>query len=125
MIVAKTLKVKLLLTNEDIVLINESVKEFTRICNEVSKFIYENNFILNSKFLVTNLYQKFKNESILTTSMIQTTFRTVIDSYKKAKTFFKNRPKKYKNKGLKTLKKPIKCSNPQLRLRKKHDYYFL
>ena len=84
MIVAKTLKVKLLLTNEDIVLINESVKEFTRICNEVSKFIYENNFILNSKFLVTNLYQKFKNESILTTSMIQTTFRTVIDSYKKA-----------------------------------------
>lgn len=125
MIVAKTLKVKLLLTNEDIVLINESVKEFTRICNEVSKFIYENNFILNSKFLVTNLYQKFKNESILTTSMIQTTFRTVIDSYKKAKTFFKNRPKKYKNKGLKTLKKPIKFSNPQLRLRKKHDYYFL
>lgn len=103
--VGKVIKLRINPTYQQSQQLYDTMVEYTRVCNEVSQWIFDNDFIFSHKQLNNALYRHFRITSCLSAHMVQNTFRTVCARYKTVQTQLKKRPIMYKQGNkLKSLK---------------------
>ena len=107
---------------------------YTSVCNEVSQYIFDNNFVLNFMKVQENLYQTIRSNYKLKSQMTISAFKTVTARYKSVKEQLYTNPYKYVDengkqcnitKTLEWLQKPIQFRRPQVDLVRNKDYSFV
>jgi len=109
-------------------------KEYQRLANIVSQWIFDHEFPLSWLKINHQLYQVLRQESPLNSQMIQSVFRTVAARYKTVQEQMKQHPRRYKNednkwvqvpRDLTWLEKPIHFRRPQADLVRQKNYSFV
>ncbi|WP_203638558.1 RNA-guided endonuclease InsQ/TnpB family protein [Levilactobacillus wangkuiensis] len=109
-------------------------REYQRLANIVSQWIFDHEFPLSWLKINHQLYQVFRQESPLNSQMIQSVFRTVAARYKTVQEQMKQHPRRYKNednkwiqvpRDLNWLEKPIHFCRPQADLVRQRNYSFV
>lgn len=108
---------------------------YTKACNYVSRYIFDNGFPLNSKVVNEAVYGTLKERFELGSQMAQSVIRDVIARYRTVKTqlgkrrvacgLTKTGKLRYTRKILEHLEKPIKFSRPQVCFQRGRDYSLL
>lgn len=128
-----TVKVKILPTEEQIILLKETQQQYIKACQYVSNYIFNNDFILEQRFIHDNLYFDIKDSFSLPAQLSQSVMRTVISNYKTTQTQLKKKPYVYKDdnnkiqriyKDLNWLYYPLKYKNPFFVLVRDRSYSF-
>ena len=115
-----------------------SQEAFRQGCNFVSKYIFDNNFPMNSVVLIKHLYNDLRSKFNLKSQMAQSCIRTVIARYRAVQTQLRkervwdgykkdnhgNDVKNFVPKDLDFLWKPIEFKRPQLDLVRNRDYSY-
>ncbi|MFD1549271.1 RNA-guided endonuclease InsQ/TnpB family protein [Levilactobacillus fuyuanensis] len=108
-------------------------KEYQRLANIVSQWIFDHEFQLSWLKINHHLYKTFRQESELNSQMIQSVFRTVSARYKTVQEQMRQHPYRYKNeenrwiqvpRDLTWLVKPIHFRRPQADLVRQSNYSF-
>ena len=130
----KTIKLKLNVTQNQIVLFKEMTEQYRKACNFVSQYVFSHDYELNSNVLQKALYTKVRSSFGLKSQLAQSTFKTVTARYKTVQTQLSKNPFKYKDendewqtipKTLEWLWKPVVFYRPQADLVRNRDYSFL
>ena len=109
-------------------------KEYQRLANIVSQWIFDHEFRLSWLKINHHLYKIFRQESELNSQMIQSVFRTVSARYKTVQEQMRQHPYRYKNeenrwiqvpRDLTWLVKPIYFRRPQADLVRQSNYSFI
>ncbi|MCT4488738.1 transposase [Levilactobacillus parabrevis] len=109
-------------------------KEYQRLANIVSQWIFDHGFQLSWLKINHHLYKIFRQESELNSQMIQSVFRTVVARYKTVREQVRQHSYRYKNaeskwiqvpRDLTWLVKPIQFRRPQADLVRQSNYSFL
>jgi putative transposase len=109
-------------------------REYQRLANIVSQWIFDHEFPLSWLKINHQLYQVLRQESPLNSQMIQSVFRTVAARYKTVQEQMKQHPRRYKNednkwiqvpRDLNWLEKPIHFCRPQADLVRQRNYSFV
>ena len=113
-------------------MMSATMNNYTKACNYVSRYIFDNGFPLNSKVVNEAVYGVIKERFELGSQMAQSVIRDVIARYRTVKTQLEKRrvacgPTKtgrlrYTRKTLEYLEKPIKFSRPQVCFQRGRDY---
>lgn len=128
-----TIKVKILPTEDQIVLLKKTQKQYIKACQYVSDYIFNNDFILEQRAIHDNLYFDIKESFSLPAQLSQSVMRTVISNYKTTQTQLKKKPYIYKDsnnkiqriyKDLSWLWSPLKYKNPFFVLVRDRSYSF-
>jgi putative transposase len=116
----QVVKLKLYPTEEQSKLMMDACNEYTRCCNKVSKYIFDNNFVLNVFTLNKLLYTTIRKNSKLKSQMTQSVLKTVSARYQTI-------DRQYKEKGetLAYLWYPVKFKVPQIDLVRGRDFSFV
>ncbi|KRO06831.1 is607 family transposase [Levilactobacillus parabrevis] len=109
-------------------------KEYQRLANVVSQWIFDHDFQLSWLKVNYHLYKIFRQESELNSQMIQSVFRTVSARYKTVREQMRQHSYRYKNeenkwvqvpRDLNWLVKPIQFRQPQADLVRQSNYSFV
>ncbi|MFD1550320.1 RNA-guided endonuclease TnpB family protein [Levilactobacillus fuyuanensis] len=109
-------------------------KEYQRLTNIVSQWIFENEFQLSWLKINHHLYKIFRQESELNSQMIQSVFRTVSARYKTVREQMRQHSYRYKNeedkwiqvpRDLNWMVKPIQFRRLQADLVRQSNYSFV
>ncbi|MFD1549564.1 RNA-guided endonuclease InsQ/TnpB family protein [Levilactobacillus fuyuanensis] len=109
-------------------------KEYQRLANIVSQWIFDHEFQLSWLKINHHLYKIFRQGSELNSQMIQSVFRTVVARYKTVREQMKQHPYRCKNeenkwvqipRDLTWLVKPIQFRRPQADLVRQSNYSFV
>jgi len=109
-------------------------KEYQRLANIVSQWIFDHDFQLSWLKINHHLYKIFRQESELNSQMIQSIFRTVSARYKTVREQMRQQSYRYKNeedkwvqvpRDLTWLVKPIRFRRPQADLVRQSNYSFV
>lgn len=93
-----TAKVRLYPTAEQAEMFKSVTKEYQRICNIVSQWVFDQRFKVNQKKFQKEMYHLLRSESPdLNSLMVQSTYRTVEARYKTVETQLKQRPYHYQD----------------------------
>jgi len=109
----KTIKLQIYPTSEQIVLFREVQHVFTKACNYVSQYVFDNDFELNQLILHDALYRILRSDFDLQSQMAQSVIKTVIARYKTVNTALKQKPYQFRD------------VNTGLKYRIKRDMYWL
>lgn len=131
-----TAKVRLYPTAEQAEMFKSVTKEYQRICNIVSQWVFDQRFKVNQKKFQKEMYHLLRSESPdLNSLMVQSTYRTVEARYKTVETQLKQRPYHYQDqntgewyhekRNLSWLHKAIKFSRPQADYVRNSNYSFV
>ena len=135
--ISRTIKSRIIFKDDkDISKMIESQEAFRQGCNFVSKYMFDNNFPMNTTTLVKLLYNDLRFKFGLKSQMAQSCVRTVIARYRSRQTQLRkefvwdgykkdNHGKQVKNYVPKTLEYlwyPIEFKRPQLDLVRNRDY---
>ena len=139
--VGKVIKLRINPTREQSQQLYDTMVEYARVCNEVSQWVFDNNFTFSHKQLNDTLYRHFRETSCLSAHMVQNTFRTVCARYKTVQTQLKKQPIMYKqsdklkllkdtnnhivHKDIDWLQKPIQFTTPQCDMVRTTEYSFV
>lgn len=132
--IIKTMKLQILTDDTINVLFNELTRRYSSACNEISRYIFNNTFILNYMQLQEQLYYDIRQNYGLKSQMTISALKTVTARYKTVKEQLHQNPYKYKDennnyqyidKTLEWLQKPICFSRPQADLVRNRDYSFV
>lgn len=128
----KVVKLQILPSDKQIQYLLDTMKEYTRICNVVSQWIFENSFEISHHKVNAALYHTIRKQSTLTSRLVQDTFRTVCARYKavqtqmsKTDTGYVDTDNKKIHKTLEWLWKPINFKSLQCDLTRDLDYSFI
>ena len=113
-------------------MMSATMNNYTKACNYVSRYIFDNGFPLNSKVVNEAVYGAIKERFELGSQMAQSVIRDVIARYRTVKTqlgkhrvacgLTKTGKLRYTRKTLEYLEKPIKFSRPQVCFQRGRDY---
>ena len=136
-----TAKVRLYPTAEQAKMFKAVTKEYQRLCNIVSQWVFDQHFKVNQKKFQKEMYHSLRAESpALNSLMVQSTYRTVEARYKTVRTQLSQHPYRYntgeKNKDgkeiwksvdrtLEWLWKPIHFKRPQADYVRNSNYSFV
>ncbi|AYM03619.1 RNA-guided endonuclease TnpB family protein [Levilactobacillus yiduensis] len=129
----RTLKVRLYTNTIQATQLLDMSREYQRLANLVSQWVFDHDFPLNSLKINHALYKKFRQGSPLNSQMIQSVFRTVVARYKTVLEQLKQHPYRYQDedkkwmrvaKDLTWLFKPLHFSRPQADLVRQSNYSF-
>lgn len=123
-----TLKVRLYPTSEQAKLFKAVLVEYQRLCNIVSQWYFDENFLPSRPQFQKEMYYRLRANSKLNSQMVQSVFRTILARYEAVSTQLKRHPFRYDtgkkdkhgkaiwksiHKDLTWLQKPIKFKRPQ------------
>lgn len=132
--IVKTMKLQIQTDDTTNVLFDKLTKQYSSACNEISQYVFDNNFILNYMQLQEQLYYNIRQSYGLKSQMTISALKTVTARYKTIKEQLYQNPYKYKdennkyqyiNKTLEWLQKPIYFHRPQTDLVRNRDYSFI
>lgn len=129
----KTMKLLLVTTPEEERLFRELTCRYADACNEVSQYVFDNDFPLDSNVLHDALYRHIRSAYGLKSQMSCSVFKTVTAHYKAVETQLEDDPFTYVEgkyvreipKDLDVLWKPVHFSRPQADLVRNRDYSFV
>ena len=130
----KTMKFQIQTDNTVNALFNELTRRYSSACNEISRYIFDNDFVLNYMRLQEQLYYDIRKDYKLKSQMTISALKTVTARYKTVKEQLHQNPYKYKDennnyqyidKTLEWLQEPICFSRPQADLVRNRDYSFV
>ena len=128
----KVLKLRILPTAEQEQSLVNTMQEYTRVCNIVSNWIFNNGFEISHHRVNAAIYHDIRSQSTLTARLVQDTFRTVCARYQtvqtqlsKVDTGYKDSNGKKIRKTLEWLWKPIEFKKLQCDLTHGIDYSFV
>ena len=134
MLLNKTIKLKLYVNSEQIVMFKQMSEQYRLACNFVSQYFFDNDFFLNSNQLNKSLYQCVRERFKLKSQFTQSVFRTATARYKTTKEQLAQKPYRYKDESgeyqritrtLEWLMKPVLFNRPQCDLVRDRDYSFV
>ncbi|AKP65835.1 RNA-guided endonuclease TnpB family protein [Levilactobacillus koreensis] len=109
-------------------------REYQRLANIVSQWIFDHEFPLSWLQINYRLYKILRQGSPLNSQMVQSVFRTVVARYKTVQEQMKQHPYRYKNENNKWIRvprdltwlmKPIQFRRPQADLVRQRNYSFV
>lgn len=130
----KTMKLQICTDDNTNILFDELTKRYSSACNEISQYVFDNDFILNYMQLQEQLYYEIREKYNLKSQMTISALKTVTARYKAVKEQLVQNPYKYKNendnyqyinKTLEWLQKPVYFKRPQADLVRNRDYSFV
>lgn len=130
----KTMKLHLLTNSKENFLLEEFLRQYTLACDYISRYVFNNGFILNFMRLQEQLYDTIRAEFNLKSQMTISAFKTVTARYKAVKEWLFQKPYKYKDENgnwqyiprtLEWLREPICFERPQADLVRGRDYSFV
>ncbi|KRK87955.1 is607 family transposase [Levilactobacillus koreensis JCM 16448] len=130
----RTIKLRLYPDTEQSAEFLEMSREYRRLANIVSQWIFDHAFQLSWLKINYQLYQTLRKESQLNSQMVQSVFRTVAARYKTVQKQMKQHPYRCKNednkwiqipRDLTWLVKPIRFRRPQADLVRQRNYSFV
>lgn len=132
--ITKTMKLHILPDEASVALFTELTMRYSHACNEISRYVFDNGFILNFMVLQEKLYHTIRDNHGLKAQMTISAFKTVTARYKTVKEQLRQNPYKYKDEDgewkriprtLEWLQKPVHFSRPQADLVRGRDYSFV
>ena len=132
--IVKTMKLQIYTDDNINTLFDGLTKCYSSACSEISRYVFDNDFILNYMQLQAQLYYDIRKKYSLKSQMTISALKTVTARYKTVKEQLYQNPYKYKdehnnyqyiNKTLEWLQKPICFSRPQADLVRNRDYSFV
>lgn len=130
----KTLKLRILPTQEQSHCLFKTMEQYRAACNFVSEYVFHNGFPLNSYEIQKGLYRIVREKFGLKAQMTTSVFKTVTARYKTKQDEFLRQPYRYKDeqgqrhqiaKTLEWMWRPIAFKRPQIDLVLNRDYTFL
>jgi len=130
----RTIKLRLYPDNNQSADLLAMSREYQRLANIVSQWIFDHEFPLSWLKINHQLYQVLRQKSQLNSQMVQSVFRTVAAQYKTVQEQMKQHPYRYKNednkwiqvpRDLTWLVKPIHFRRPQADLVRQRNYSFV
>ena len=130
----KVMRIKLLVNKEQEDSLMQISLVYKDVCQYVSNWIFENNFVLNYVNIQKEIYYKLRNLYPLNAHLIISAMKTAAARYKATKEQLRQNPYRYKDndgkwqkirRTLEWLEKPIQFRKPQCDLIKNYDYRFL
>ena len=115
-------------------LFRQMTQHYRAACNFVSRYVFDNNFELNSYRLHKELYRQVRSDFALKSQLTGSVFRTVTSRYQTVRTQLLQNPFRYRDeqgqyhkidKTLEWLYKPVYFSRPQADLVRDRDYSFV
>lgn len=134
MLFTKTIKLKLCVDVEQNTMFKQMSEQYRLACNFVSRYIFDNDFVLNSNQLNKLLYHCVRERFNLKSQLTQSVFRTATARYKTTREQLAQKPFRYKDehgeyqkitRTLEWLFKPIFFRRPQCDLVRDRDYSFV
>ena len=138
---ARVIKLQIYPNEEQAQSLSDTMLEYCRVCNFVSQWVFDNDFVFSHKRINDALYYQVRADSSLNAHMVQNTFRTVTAKYKTVQTQLLKAPVKYKDgdeikkyydaqrhlvtKDIYWLQKPIQFKTPQCDLVRNEEYSFV
>ncbi|WP_125754100.1 RNA-guided endonuclease InsQ/TnpB family protein [Lacticaseibacillus baoqingensis] len=132
---AVTLKMRITLTAEDALLLQETMRQFALGCQLVSQYVFDHEFVLDQYALHEALYRQLRTESGLKAQMAQSAIRLVVGNYKTVQTQMKDEPYTFQDRytgawtrcprDLTWLRQPLQYRQPQLKLVRNRDWSWL
>lgn len=127
---AEVLKLRLDATDETASAFMDMSYQYMLACNDISKYVFDHGFLVNSVKLSDALYSHLRSEYGLKAQMAQSAIRTVTARYQSVDTQMKKEPYKFKADGryyrihrdMRWLRKPISFHRPQADLVRNRDY---
>ena len=132
--IVKTMKLHLIVNDEDKAKLVEITEKYASACTYISKYMFDNGFELNSRKLQDKLYHTIRDEFGLKSQFTISAIKTVIARYKTAATQLESKPYRYQDengkwisipKTLDWLWYPIEFKRPQADLVRGRDYSFI
>lgn len=131
--ITKTMKLRLYADETADKAFREMTAKYADACTRISKYIFDNGFILNFMTLQKQLYSEIRNGFDLKAQMTISAFKTVTARYKTLKEQLEAKPYKcvvdkkayYFRRDLSWLQKPIVFGRPQADLVRNRDYSFV
>lgn len=133
-VVTKTIKLKLLTDTSHDLSLKLVCDEYKKVCNFISSWIFNNNFVLNFMRLQERIYHYIRENFQLNSQMVISALKTVTARYKTAKEQLNQNPYRYQDecgkwqhilKTLEWLRKPVKFRTPQCDLVRNRNYRLL
>lgn len=128
----KTVKIQFkLVAKADAALLRQTMDQYHLACDNVSRYVFDHDFVLNTTKLQMVLYRSLRARFGLKAQMAQSVLRTVIARYRAVHTQLKQRPYRYQDeagqwqrqaKDLTWLWHPISFRRPQLDLVRRRDW---
>lgn len=133
-VVVKTMKLHIHADKEADALFKELTVRYAEACTKISKYVFDNGFILNFMKLQKQLYQTVRDEHGLKAQMTISSFKTVTARYKTIQEQLFQSPYRYQDEDgkwhsikrtLEWLQKPVFFHRPQADLVRGRDYSFV
>ena len=128
----KTVKIQIkLAAAADGSLLRQAMEQYRLACDDVSRYMFDHGFVLNTAKLQIALYRDLRTKFGLKAQMAQSVLRTVTARYKAVRTQLKQKPYRYQDaagkwhkqaKDLTWLWYPISFRRPQLDLVRRRDW---
>lgn len=93
----KVAKVQILPTDEQEQQLISTMQEYTRICNVISQWSFDNGFEISHHVVQRRIYHDLRESSQLSSRMVQDAIRTVCARYKTIQTQLSKKPIQYKD----------------------------
>lgn len=130
---ANVMKLKLNADEAADIAFYETAYQYMFACNDISRYVFDHGFELNSVALSKTLYKHIREAFGLKSQMVQSAIRTVTARYKTVETQLLKKPYKVKagdkqlqfTRTLEWLMKPIQFRRPQADLVRNRDYSFV
>jgi putative transposase len=119
---------------DDIRLLTELMSRYVDACNDISRYVFEHDFILNFISLQKELYQHIRSEYGLKSQFTISSLKTVTARYQTVESQMARKPYRYKDaddqwhsipRTLEWLTNPIRFSRPQADFVRNRDYSFV
>lgn len=132
--ITKTMKLHIHTDKATDTLFKELTVRYSRACNEISQYVFDNGFILNFMTLQEKLYRTIRVNHDLKAQMTISALKTVTARYKTVKEQLYRNPYKYQDsdgslmyitRTLEWLQKPICFNRPQADFVRGRDYSFV
>lgn len=132
--ITEAMKLRLHVTEGQDAAFRELTKRYAQACDFVSRYVFDNGFILNPSELQKRLYTEVRARFGLKSQLAVSVFKTVAARYKTVEEQMSQRPYKYREteggpwkyvrRTLEWLTKPIRFRRPQADLVRWRDYSF-
>ena len=96
-VVTKTIKLKLLTDTSHDLSLKLVCDEYKKVCNFISSWIFDNNFVLNFMRLQERIYHYIRENFQLNSQMVISALKTVTARYKTAKEQLNQNPYRYQD----------------------------
>lgn len=132
--VVKTMKLHIHPDEQAVILFRELTACYSHSCNYISRYIFQNGYVLNFMKLQEKLYYPLRKEYGLKSQFAISALKTVTARYKTVKEQLSQKPYKYRDENdkwqyiprtLDWLTKPVRFKRPQVDLVRNRDYSFV